>query len=157
MGTKGKTPEAPLEYATLEQLFAPRESTPSGFPERDLTLEIGGVPRMIRVRAMSRAEALRIRDIDGTAAVEQYLLSTAMLRPIMTQEAVARWQASSLGLEMEPIVDEITELSGLDDEKSAMKSAYRQFEDDPDAEFHSLPGAEVGNDGGPAPVGDAES
>lgn len=148
-------PKTQPTYATLDDVFAMRAPTTSGMPEKDLELAIAGKDLTIRIRALSRAEALAVRDIEGTAATEQFLLSKALVRPTMTAEQVGRWQAASMGLEMEPIVDEITTLSGLN-EKPAMKEAVKAFEDDPDAEFPSLPRAETGDDADPDARGDAQ-
>jgi hypothetical protein len=145
---KGKAPT----YATLEELLAPRAATSSGMPEDDFTLVINGIDRLVRVRALTRSEALSLRDTEGgAAAFERVILSTAMVAPVVSQEQVIAWQSAAVAVELEPLVNKITGMSGLTDEKAVAKAAVIEFEADPDAEFRALPGGEADADGGGAP------
>jgi len=128
-----------------ELLFKPR------LPEADV--DVPGVGT-VRVRGLSRAEAMHVQDAKGTEARERRLVALGMVDPELTEAEVGRWQKASAAAEMEPVTDRITELSGLADESA--KEAVKEFAADPDAEFPVLPGAEAGDDGGAAAGGDVE-
>jgi hypothetical protein len=120
-----------------ELLFKPR------LPEDDV--EVSGVGT-VRVRGLSRAETLDIKHrADGTAAVERAMLAHGLVDPQLTEEEAGRWQEACLTDELETVTGRISELSGLRD--SSAKEAVKEFEANPDAEFHVLPGTEAGNDG----------
>ncbi len=75
----------------------------------------------VRVRAMSRAEAMRIKDKSmSVAKMEQIILSTAMLDPVMSVDDVREWQEASGAGEIELVVAAVTRMSGL--ERNAGKS-----------------------------------
>ena len=118
----------------------------SRLPEDDV--EIDGVGT-VRVRGLSREEALRVSKFAGdVVAIERYIVSTALLDPVLTEDEVAMWQKASPGGELEPITDKISQLSGMNE--GAAKETYREFEQNPDAEFRDVPGGEAGDDRGPA-------
>jgi hypothetical protein len=76
-------------------------------------VEIPGVGT-VRVRALSRAEALKVTDTEmPVARMEQLLLSMAMLDPVMSEQDVAEWQSAASAGELEPITKVIQRLSGL--------------------------------------------
>lgn len=98
-------------------LFAPR------LPEEDF--EIPGVGT-IRIRALTREEALGLRDRDLTVAqVELALLQAAMVAPALTGEEIVRWQKASPAGELEPVTAAILRMSGM--AKSAPKEAMKSF------------------------------
>jgi hypothetical protein len=75
----------------------------------------------VRVRALSRAEALQVTGKEMPVAVmEQKLLSMAMVDPVMSEQDVAQWQAAASAGELEPITKVIQRLSGL--QQGAAKS-----------------------------------
>ena len=119
-----------------ELLFKPR------LPESDV--EVPGVGT-VRVRGLSRAEALLVRDAVDRAKGEQKILSLAMVDPKLTEAEVAAWQSASVALEIEAVTDKIMELSGMSE--SAAKEAVKEFEANPDSEFRPLLGGEVESDG----------
>lgn len=110
-------------------LFKPR------LPEADV--EVPGIGT-VRVRALSRAEAMLVRKADGTAAVERKMLALALVDPVLTESEVGRWQKASIAGELEPVTDKVSELSGMT--QGAAKEAYQEFDEDPDAEFRLPPG-----------------
>jgi hypothetical protein len=88
-------------------------------------IEIPGVGT-VKVRALSRAQAMQLRDKEMTVAeVEQKLLAWAMVDPVMTMTDVQAWQENSPAGELQPITEAITRLSGM--ETSAPKQAMRDF------------------------------
>jgi len=97
-------------------LFTPR------LPEEDV--EIPGVGT-VRVRALSRGEALRTQSASGVGAVERAMVALAMIDPPLTEDEVKRWQEASPAGELEPLTRVIQRLSGMEDgaDKAAFKSA----------------------------------
>lgn len=88
-------------------------------------VEIPGVGT-VKVRALSRAQALTLRDKEmSVAEVEQKLLAWALVEPEVTIEDVKAWQENSPAGELQPITAAITRLSGM--ETSAPKEAMRKF------------------------------
>jgi hypothetical protein len=80
----------------------------------------------VKVRSLSRAQALELRDKEmPVAEMEQKLLAWAMVEPAMTISDVKEWQANSPAGELEPITKAIAQLSGM--EASAPKKAMRDF------------------------------
>lgn len=115
---------------------------PTTLDEADVPVRNG----FVRVRALTRGEVNRIRSsvkstedaIKRTAELEAKSLAKAMVNPTMTIPDVQRWQENSPAGEIEPVVQKVQELSGLLD--GAAKEAYREFEENPDAEFRLPPG-----------------
>lgn len=115
----------------------------SRLPEADV--EVPGVGT-IRVRGLSRDEALRVRGTSDVATIERRMIALGCVDPVLTEDEVKRWQMACPAGELEPITATITELSGM--MEGAAKEAYREFDADSDAEFRVLPGPEAGDDSG---------
>jgi hypothetical protein len=126
-----------------ERLFKPR------LPEAEVEVEGIGT---IRVRGLSRIEAMLVQKANGIAAMERTMLALAMVDPELTEAEVSRWQKASTAGELEPVTQKISELSGMTQESA--KEAMRTFRDEPGDGVRVLPGAEAGDDGGPAAPGD---
>jgi hypothetical protein len=118
-----------VDMLTADQLTAPRATTDSGFPEDDV--EVPGLG-MVRVRGLSRKEVIAVRKaadredtIDGNRAlaIERHMLAKAMLAPKMTEAQIGGWQAAGGAAEIEPVVQKVQELSGMD--KASPKEAYK--------------------------------
>ena len=106
----------------------------------------------VQVRALSRDEVLESQDLVTTRAKDNFIIATGMTNPRLTVDEVASWAASSDAGDLVAVSNAIAVISGLAPDSA--KRAVKEFEANPDAEFHPLPGAEVGDDGGPAPGGD---
>jgi len=102
----------------------------------------------VRVRALSRGEIFRLQKLKTkeTGARERLILSLGMLDPAMTQLEVESWQEAAPAGELDPVVDKIRDLSGLDEK--AEKEAVLDFRDGPDDGVRALPSSEAGDDGG---------
>ncbi|HEX6969408.1 MAG TPA: hypothetical protein VF174_11455 [Micromonosporaceae bacterium] len=101
-------------------------------PEADV--DIPGVGT-VRVRGLSRDEVLVVRKatdaehVDGPRALtlERKLLAAAMVDPQLSEAEVGRWQQSAPAGELQPVVEKVQELSGLDEgaAKSGVPGAGR--------------------------------
>ncbi len=83
----------------------------------------------ITVRALSRMEFLDSQDVANDGARERFVLSRAMVDPVMTEEDVKKWQEGSPGFEINMVANRINELSGL--RKGADKSGLPDDGDRP--------------------------
>lgn len=93
------------------------------FDEEDV--EIPGVGT-VKIRPLSRAEALQVQGREmGVGEMERMLLSAAMVDPKLTEDEVSDWQANSPAGLMQPVVDAIVRLSGM--EQNAPKEAVKKF------------------------------
>lgn len=115
-------------------------------------IDIPGVGT-VRVRALSRGEVLRAQGAKGVGAMERVMVSTALIDPALTEDEVKRWQEASPAGELEPVTRVIQRLSGM--EAGADKAAYKSDGGGSVAGVRDVPGAEAGDDGGPAAGGDA--
>lgn len=80
---------------------------------REQDVELPGVGS-VRIRALSRAEVLRIKDKPMDIDVmERKLISAAMVDPKLTEAEVQEWQDVSEAGELEIVTRAITKLSGL--------------------------------------------
>lgn len=76
-------------------------------------VELEGVGA-VRVRALTRSEALAVRGLDLTVEeMERKLLAIAMVEPSLTEDEVGQWQAASAAGVMEPLMLRVVELSGM--------------------------------------------
>jgi hypothetical protein len=135
----------------LAKLLAPRADTATGLPEDDVE-----VPHMgtVRVRGLSREEVFECQKAKGTQAHERKILHLGMIDPAMTESQAAVWQKVSPAAEIEPVVDKIRELSGLDE--GADKSELSRDGGAPGNRVRDVPGGATGDDGGPDAPGNGE-
>lgn len=111
------TPEN--SYATVDALLRPRAVTETE------DIDVPGVGT-ITVRALTRIEALSVTDKPmPMERVEQILLATAMVRPVMTEDQVRQWQEASAAGEIQEIANKITVMSGMS--ITADRAAMSQF------------------------------
>lgn len=94
-------------------------------PTNEQDVEIPG-KGTVRIRALTRAEALQVRGksmpIDQ---LEQKLLSWAMIEPKLTENEVRKWQEMSVAGELEVVTQAIAKLSGM--ETTSPKEAMHNF------------------------------
>lgn len=126
-----------------EALFAPR------LPEDDV--EVPGIGA-VRVRGLSRIEAMHVQAAKGPEATERRILALGMVDPKLTEDEAGRWQRAAPAGELEPVTDRIAELSGI--APGAAKEATKSVPGGSGDRVRVLPGAEAGDDGGPAAPGD---
>jgi len=112
-------------------------------PEDDV--EVPGMGA-VRVRGLSRLEAIGMQVAHGTAAIERRTIALAMIDPVMTEDEVGRWQRVSVAGELQGVADKIQALSGMADDSA--KEAYKSVRGEPDAGIRVLPGGEAADDGG---------
>lgn len=95
----------------------------SRLSQEDVELgEVGSV----RIRSLSRAEVLKIKGKEmPLEEMERLLVSAALVDPVLTEDEVSQWQASSGAGEIEAVTQAIVRLSGLED--SASKKAVKRF------------------------------
>lgn len=110
-------------------------------PEAEV--EVPGVG-VVRVRALSRAEAMQMQGVSGTEAIERKMLAMALVDPVLTEDEVGQWQQVSIAGELEPVTNKVAELSGMNDD--AAKVMYKEFVADPASEFRLPPSESTGND-----------
>lgn len=80
---------------------------------REEEIELEGVGT-IRVRALNRAEVLKVNNVKmPITKMEQLLLSMAMVDPAMSEEDVKEWQEASGAGEIEKVTEVVQRLSGL--------------------------------------------
>lgn len=111
----------------LDELLTPR------LPTRDV--EVPGVGT-VKVRGLSRAEMLEVnQQVRGgdELVMERKLLARAMVEPQMTEAQVGKWQQAAAAGEMQPVVEAVIDLSGLNAEEA--KRAYKEMASNSDAEF----------------------
>lgn len=134
-----------------EDLFKPR------LPEDKV--EIPGVGS-VTVRGLNRKEAVHVqlagdpeerdRRVLAQGLVDPMLMIPGMLHSLGDKRCAkcadaGQWQEAAPAGELEPVSERITELSGL--APDAAKEAYKEFEDDSEAEFPVLPGSGAEHDG----------
>lgn len=76
-----------------------------------VTLPSGGE---VKIRGLSRDEALELQGRDGIAARDNYLISTGMIDPVFTEDDVAAWalEEGAAG-DMITVSQAIGKLSGM--------------------------------------------
>lgn len=91
------------------------------------TVSIPDVGEVV-VRALTRAEAFQFTDKDlSPEDMERRLLAAALVDPALTLDEVVAWHSASTATEIQPVVEAVLRLSGL--EVDAPKKAYQQFLD----------------------------
>jgi hypothetical protein len=93
-------------------------------------VEVSGLGT-VRVRGLSRAEAMLLQRVDDTAARERKMLALAMVDPPLTEAEVGQWQKAAPASELEPVTDAVGRLSGRLD--SSPKDVVTTFRDEPGA------------------------
>lgn len=92
------------------------------------TVSIPDVGEVV-VRALTRAEAFQFTDKDiAPDDMERRLLAAALVEPALTLDEVAEWHSASTATEIQPVVEAVLRLSGL--EVDSPKKAYQQFRDE---------------------------
>lgn len=102
-----------------ELLFKPR------LPESDV--EVPGIG-VVRVRGLSRIEAMHVQAANGPEAIERRIMALGMVDPALTEDEVRQWQKASAAGEIEAVSKKIAELSGL--LPGAEKEAYKSLRDE---------------------------
>lgn len=99
---------------------------------RDASTEEVELPTLggsVRVRGLTRAEALRVTGKEMDAAVaERKLLAMAMTDPVMSEDDVRQWQRVAPAGELQPVEAAIRRLSGLG--STAVKDEMATFPDE---------------------------
>lgn len=92
------------------------------------TVSIPDVGEVV-VRALTRAEAFQFAEKNlDSGDMERRLLAAALVDPALTLDEVAAWHSASGATEIQPVVEAILRLSGM--EVDAPKQAYKQFRDE---------------------------
>lgn len=92
-------------------------------PEQDVPVRGGKV----RVRALSRAEAMEMFALDGSASdKEDFILATALVNPTMDLDEVKSWRARDEFRTLRDVSDAVIDLSGLlEDAEEALERSFR--------------------------------
>lgn len=98
-----------------ELLFKPR------LEERDVELDVG----VVRVRALTRSEAMQFQGTHDAAQLEVKMIAISVVDPKLSEDDVRRWQDASPAGELQKVVDVIVEMSGM--LKEAGKQNQHQF------------------------------
>jgi len=81
----------------------------------------------VKVRALTRKEALGFEGEHDATDAEAKLLAVALVEPKLTEDEIRQWQAVATAGELTPVVDAVLELSGMT--ADAPKEAARRFRD----------------------------
>lgn len=103
-----------------EALLKPR------LPETEVDIDGVGT---IRVRALTREEAIQVGDLKSTLDRERRMLTMAMVQPAMTIQDVQQWQRISPAAELEKVTTVIARISGMLPEEA--KEATERFPEEP--------------------------
>jgi hypothetical protein len=93
-------------------------------------IEISGIGT-IRIRALSRAEALRIENSGSHLTSEAQILSWGIVDPTFTIAEINRWLEAAPAGELQEVSRRIAVLSGMLEDSA--KAAYKSAGDDTDA------------------------
>lgn len=108
-----------------DKLLAPRADTSSGLPEDTVSIpDVGEV----RVRGLSRIEAMHVQAARGEEATERRILALGLVDPSLTEAEAGQWMKAAVAGEIEPVSRRIAELSGMveDAPKSSVPSDGEQ-------------------------------
>lgn len=75
-----------------------------------VTLPSGGE---VRVRGLTRDEALQVQEAEGTAARDNTIIALGMVEPSLTVEEVALWAQTAPAADSVTISRAVAELSGM--------------------------------------------
>jgi hypothetical protein len=96
-------------------------------------VEVPGRGGTVRVRPLSRHEALSMQGVEMDAAVqERKLLALALVEPKLSERDVEAWQKAAPAGELEPITQAIVRMSGLE-QRATVNEAVKTFRDEPGA------------------------
>jgi hypothetical protein len=101
-----------------------------GLPEADVELDGVGT---VRVRALSRYEILlagKGKDENDVLAIEQAMLSMAMVSPQVSKADVEKWQKASPIGQIQRVTTKVNELSGVG--QNSGKDAYKSVRGEPE-------------------------
>lgn len=87
-----------------------------------VTLSDGGT---VAIRALTRDEALAVRDLPSVADQDNFIIATGLVNPAMSVDDVAAWAANDAAGDLAAVSEGIAELSGMTAKsgKAATKSA----------------------------------
>lgn len=80
---------------------------------------------VVKVRALSRQEALKFQGEHDELSAEVKLLAVALVEPSLTEDEVRQWQKVSPAGELQPVVLAVLKASGM--ETTAPRQAMRDF------------------------------
>jgi hypothetical protein len=111
---------------TRDQLIEKRE-----LPTAEIPIDIPGVVSgTVLVRALTRGEVLKGQTTHkGVAAIERFMLATAMVDPVMTEDDIAAWQRHALAGELDPVANKVQAMSKMIED--ADKEQYKSLRDEP--------------------------
>lgn len=75
-----------------------------------VTLPSGG---KVKVRGLTRDEALQVQEADGTAARDNTIIALGLVDPVLTVEDVAAWAVTAPAADSIEISQAIARLSGM--------------------------------------------
>lgn len=146
----GDTYDAEQAAAIKAKLIAKRYPTPTGMDEEDV--EIDGIGT-VRVRGITRIEAIWLSDIEDKVANERRTLHFALIFPRMTEPEISEWMAASeAGGDIAAVMAVVQRLSSMG--PKADKEAYKSVRDDAGAGVRVLPSGEATDDSGTDASGD---
>lgn len=80
-------------------------------PEDDVELPSG--LGTVRVRGLSRQEAVAVSNIDDQVAMERRAMAMGMLDPVMSEDEIDAWSASAVAADVQAVAQRISELSNM--------------------------------------------
>jgi hypothetical protein len=90
-------------------------------------VEVPGRGGTVRVRPLSRHEALTMQGVEmDAAAQERKLLALALIEPKLSERDIEAWQKASPAGELQPIVAAIVRMSGLE-QRATVNEAVTTF------------------------------
>lgn len=104
-----------MELASVDDLLAVQ------LPED--TVELPGTGKAVKVRSLSRADVVAMRDLSGLD-LDRFVLAHGVADPALTDEQAGQWLASVNYAVIEAVAQRIVQLSRLapDSEAAAYKS-----------------------------------
>jgi hypothetical protein len=115
-------PAPPPAAATFDELLA-------GTGDDVVAVLLPKLGRTVRIRGLSRAEAIKIADTKGTADRERKMITWAMVEPALTYQQVDTWYGQASAGDLQVLTVEISRVSGM--EEDADRQVARRFPDEP--------------------------